>query len=46
VKLVGLGCDSHGVKVFSIKLLKPLTQTGSESLFEWGCVADPYLIPQ
>jgi hypothetical protein len=25
----GLGCDSHGVKVFSIKLLKSLTQTGS-----------------
>ena len=26
----GLGCDSHGVKVFSIKLLKSHTQTGSK----------------
>ena len=23
-----------------------LQQALSESLFEWGCVADPYLIPQ
>src|SRR3982751_3677299 len=28
----GLGCDSHGVKVFSINLLKSLTQTGSKRL--------------
>jgi hypothetical protein len=31
---------------FSGKLLEFLTQTGSKSLFEWACVADPYLIPQ
>jgi hypothetical protein len=42
----GLGSDSHGGKVFSGKLLEFFTQTGSKSLFEWGCVADPYLIPQ
>ena len=28
--MLGLGCDSRGVKVFSIKLLKSHTQTGSK----------------
>jgi len=42
----GLRSDSHAGKVFSGKLLKFPTQTGSKSLFEWACVADAYLIPQ
>src|SRR4051794_21363957 len=38
----GLGCDSHGSKDFSGKLLEFLTQTGSQSLRLWWATSPPW----